>query len=212
MAGATLLTLFWLLRLYGGLLGPFVFALAGAYLVSPAVDALTRRRVPRALAILLVTVLPLVVIALLVAATGPQLWDQFTALAGRIPTAGRDHRLLVRGCPDQCLPPELPHPGTAQLAGHARRHRRDHLPAAARRRHHGPRRELGAQRRPAGGHGGRLPRLPGHHPGRRLLPAPRLADAGHQSPEHGAARAGGPPSWASSTSTTPRSAAGSAGS
>lgn len=85
MAGATLLTLFWLLRLYGGLLGPFVFALAGAYLVSPTVDALARRRVPRALAILLVTVLPLAVIALLVATTGPQLWDQFTALAGRIP-------------------------------------------------------------------------------------------------------------------------------
>ena len=85
MAGATLLTLFWLLRLYGGLLGPFVFALAGAYLVSPAVDSLARRRVPRALAIVLVTVLPLVVIALLIAATGPQLWDQFTALAGRIP-------------------------------------------------------------------------------------------------------------------------------
>ncbi len=85
MAGATLLTLFWLLRLYGGLLGPFVFALAGAYLVSPAVDTLVRRRVPRALAILLVTVLPLVIVGLLVAGTGPQLWDQFTALAGRIP-------------------------------------------------------------------------------------------------------------------------------
>jgi predicted PurR-regulated permease PerM len=85
MAGATLLTLFWLLRLYGGLLGPFVFALAGAYLVSPAVDALTRRRIPRAVAVLLVTVLPLAVIALMVASTGPQLWDQFAALAGRIP-------------------------------------------------------------------------------------------------------------------------------
>lgn len=85
MAGATLLTLFWLLRLYGGILGPFVFALAGAYLVSPAVDALARRRVPRALAIVLVTVLPLGVLALLIATSGPQLWDQFTALASRIP-------------------------------------------------------------------------------------------------------------------------------
>jgi predicted PurR-regulated permease PerM len=85
MAGATVLTLFWLLRLYGGPLGPFVIALAGAYLVSPAVDALARRRVPRALAILLVTALPLAIIALLVATGGPQLWDQFTALASRIP-------------------------------------------------------------------------------------------------------------------------------
>ena len=85
MAGATVLTLFWLLRLYGGPLGPFVIALAGAYLVSPAVDALARRRIPRALAILLVTALPLAIISLLIAAGGPQLWDQFAALASRIP-------------------------------------------------------------------------------------------------------------------------------
>jgi len=82
---AVALTLFWGLKLYGGLLGPFLLALAVAYLLSPLVGKLERRRVPRGLAILLVTLPPVAgVIALLVLA-GPQIWTQAVAVVNVMP-------------------------------------------------------------------------------------------------------------------------------
>jgi predicted PurR-regulated permease PerM len=79
------LTLIWGLKLYGGLLGPFLLALALAYLLAPLVGKLEARRVNRGLAIVLVALPPLVATVLLVALAGPQLWNQAATLVGMLP-------------------------------------------------------------------------------------------------------------------------------
>ena len=66
MTGATLLTLYWLLALYGGFLGPFVCAVVLAYLMAPIVDRLVARKVPRGLAIMLVGLVPLALLVITV--------------------------------------------------------------------------------------------------------------------------------------------------
>ncbi len=82
---AVLLTLFWALKLYGGLLGPFLLALAVAYLLSPLVATLERRRVPRGVAILLVAVPPVAAFIALLLLAGPQLWAQAGAVVSAMP-------------------------------------------------------------------------------------------------------------------------------
>jgi predicted PurR-regulated permease PerM len=79
------LTLLWALKLYGGLLGPFLLALALAYLLAPLVAALERRRVGRGLAIVLVALPPLAGFMLLALFAGPQLWTQAVTLVNGIP-------------------------------------------------------------------------------------------------------------------------------
>jgi predicted PurR-regulated permease PerM len=85
LAIAVLLTLFWALKLYGGLLGPFLLALAVAYLLSPLVAKLERRRVPRGLAILMVTVPPVAAFVTLLVLAGPQIWSQAAAVVSAMP-------------------------------------------------------------------------------------------------------------------------------
>lgn len=85
MVIAVLLTLFWGLKLYGGLLGPFLLALAVAYLLAPLVARLERRRVPRGLAILLVALPPLIALVVLLLLTGPQVWNQAVAIVNATP-------------------------------------------------------------------------------------------------------------------------------
>ncbi len=82
---AVLLTLFWALKLYGGLLGPFLLALAVAYLLSPLVAALERRRIPRGVAILLVALPPVAACVALILLAGPQLWAQAGAVVSAMP-------------------------------------------------------------------------------------------------------------------------------
>jgi predicted PurR-regulated permease PerM len=82
---AVALTVIWGLKLYGGLLGPFLLALAVAYLLAPLVGALERRRVSRGLAILLVGLPPVVAAILLFALAGPQLWNQAVTLTSALP-------------------------------------------------------------------------------------------------------------------------------
>jgi predicted PurR-regulated permease PerM len=85
MAVAVFLTLIWALKLYGGLLGPFLLALALAYLMAPLVARLERRRVPRGLAILLVAIPPVVALVVLGLLAGPQLWNQAVAVVNAVP-------------------------------------------------------------------------------------------------------------------------------
>lgn len=101
MAGAVLLTVAWLLALYGGFLGPFICALGLAYLMAPLVDRLTRRRVPRGLAILVVAVVPLLLLVVVVAVAGPQLWDQLVALGGKIPRVAETVVAWLQGLRDR---------------------------------------------------------------------------------------------------------------
>ncbi len=82
---AVALTVIWGLKLYGGLLGPFLLALAVAYLFAPLVGRLERRRVGRGLAIGLVALPPLLGVVLLAAFAGPQLWNQAATLVNALP-------------------------------------------------------------------------------------------------------------------------------
>ncbi|MEO8140319.1 MAG: AI-2E family transporter [Gemmatimonadota bacterium] len=82
---AVALTLFWALKLYGSLLGPFLLALAVAYLLAPLVAKLERRRVPRGIAILLVTLPPVAAVIALLVVAGPQIWAQAVAVVSALP-------------------------------------------------------------------------------------------------------------------------------
>jgi predicted PurR-regulated permease PerM len=82
---AVALTLLWGLKLYGGLLGPFLLALAVAYLLAPLVGRLERRGVGRGLAIVLVALPPLAGAVLLAILAGPQLWNQAVTLVNALP-------------------------------------------------------------------------------------------------------------------------------
>lgn len=79
------LTVLWGLKLYGSLLGPFLLALAVAYLLAPLVGALERRKVGRGLAIILVGLPPVIFAVLLFAFAGPQLWNQAVTLTSALP-------------------------------------------------------------------------------------------------------------------------------
>lgn len=85
MGIAVALTLVWGLKLYGGLLGPFLLALAVAYLLAPLVARLEQRRIGRGAAIGLVALPPILGLALLVALAGPQVWDQAVTLVSALP-------------------------------------------------------------------------------------------------------------------------------
>ena len=86
LGAGTFVTLLWLGENYGAFLGPFVAALVLAYLLAPAVTWVERRRARRPLAVaaVLVPLLGLVVAVVLLVA--PQVADQASALAGKVPT------------------------------------------------------------------------------------------------------------------------------
>jgi predicted PurR-regulated permease PerM len=85
MGIALFLTVIWGLKRYGGLLGPFLLALAVAYLLSPLVTRLERRRVPRGLAIILVALPPVLAFAVLLLLAGPQVWNQAVTIVNAMP-------------------------------------------------------------------------------------------------------------------------------
>ncbi|HWA14904.1 MAG TPA: AI-2E family transporter, partial [Gemmatimonadales bacterium] len=85
MGIAVALTLFWALKLYGGLLGPFLVAMAVAYLLAPLVARLESKRIPRGLAIALVVLPPLALAILVAVVAGPQLWGQAVSVINTLP-------------------------------------------------------------------------------------------------------------------------------
>lgn len=80
-----LLTLFWMLKSTGSLLAPFVLAVVLAYLLDPLVDVLERRRLPRTLAIAVLTLPALALLAALLFLAIPAAVDQLGSVAQRIP-------------------------------------------------------------------------------------------------------------------------------
>jgi predicted PurR-regulated permease PerM len=82
---AVALTLVWGLKRYGGLLGPFLLALAVAYILSPLVGWMERRRVSRGLAIVLVALPPVIGVTVLLVLAGPQVWSQAVTLVNATP-------------------------------------------------------------------------------------------------------------------------------
>ncbi len=93
---ASILLGVWVLETMGGLLAPFILALAIAYILDPAVDVL-EKRMPRgvAIAVLVVPVIGLIAVALVVAA--PVLGQQVTSLVERLPDAARTVRDWLAG-------------------------------------------------------------------------------------------------------------------
>jgi predicted PurR-regulated permease PerM len=85
MGIAVALTLVWGLKLYGGLLGPFLLALAVAYILSPMVGWMERRRVSRGVAIVLVALPPVIGVTVLLVLAGPQVWNQAVTLVNATP-------------------------------------------------------------------------------------------------------------------------------
>ena len=95
IVSAIALTVIWALERYGGLLGPFLLALAVAYLFAPLVGRLERRGIGRGLAIGLVALPPLAGLVLLAVFAGPQLWSQAVTLVNTLPRfAATLHDLL----------------------------------------------------------------------------------------------------------------------
>jgi predicted PurR-regulated permease PerM len=82
---AGVLTLIWLLSTTGSLLAPFVLAVILAYALDPVVDVLERRRVPRALSILLLTLPVVGAFAAVIFLAVPAALVQFGELAGQAP-------------------------------------------------------------------------------------------------------------------------------
>ncbi|MBI4544879.1 MAG: AI-2E family transporter [Gemmatimonadetes bacterium] len=87
LSAATLLFLLWLLRTTGFLLAPFILAGVLAYILNPAVEMLSRRKIGRSWAILL-WALPVVAgLAVVLAAGLPALAEQIEALILQLPGA-----------------------------------------------------------------------------------------------------------------------------
>ncbi len=85
MAIAVVLTGFWGLKLYGSLLGPFIVAMAVAYLLAPLVARVEGPRIGRGVAIVLVVLPPLLLVLATAAIAGPQLWDQAVQVVNTLP-------------------------------------------------------------------------------------------------------------------------------
>jgi predicted PurR-regulated permease PerM len=85
---ATTLIVIWLFVALGGLLAPFVLALALAYILDPAVDLL-ERRVPRAAAIAILGVPALAVIGVVVILAVPAIVNQVESVVQQTPEAVR---------------------------------------------------------------------------------------------------------------------------
>ena len=115
MGIALFLTLIWGLKRYGGLLGPFLLALAVAYLLSPLVARLERRRVPRGLAIILVALPPVLALVVLLLLAGPQVWNQAVDHRQRHAPLRRHPPGLPGGAPQPHRGPALPHGRAAHL-------------------------------------------------------------------------------------------------
>lgn len=87
MTMATALLGIWMVATLGGLLAPFVLAMALAYIFNPLIDLLERRRIPRlaGIAILALPVIGLVVVAIIFGI--PALAGQIQSLIDQVPAA-----------------------------------------------------------------------------------------------------------------------------
>ncbi len=84
---STLLMAIWLLDTLGGLLAPFILALAFAYILDPVVDVLEGRRINRGLAIGLLAIPVLGLVVLVGAVAVPALVDQIASFLNGLPDA-----------------------------------------------------------------------------------------------------------------------------
>jgi predicted PurR-regulated permease PerM len=117
---AGLLTLFWMLKATGSLLAPFVLAVVLAYLLDPLVDVLERRRLPRALAIVALTLPALGLLAALLLLAIPAAVDQLAVVAQRIPVFFQRIADWVEAAQERLLRVDLPILDEQQLVARLR--------------------------------------------------------------------------------------------
>lgn len=98
----------WMLEDLGGLLAPFVLAFILAYILDPLVDILENRRVPRSLAILILSLPVLGGLAVLIVFGVPALADQVQSLIQRTPELVDRVANWVEGLQDGTLGIDLP--------------------------------------------------------------------------------------------------------
>lgn len=101
MVVATVLILIWLFVTLGGLVAPFVLALALAYILDPAVDMLEGRRVPRLAAIAILGIPALALIAVFLVLAVPAIADQIEWLVDQTPEALRSAERWLGNLPDR---------------------------------------------------------------------------------------------------------------
>lgn len=108
LATAGVLTLVWLLATTGSLLAPFVLAVVLAYLLDPLVDRLQRLRIPRALAIVLLTLPALAALAALLFLGIPAVAHQVADLATSAPLLFQRLAEWAEGARERLLRVDLP--------------------------------------------------------------------------------------------------------
>jgi predicted PurR-regulated permease PerM len=94
---ATVLLCVWLLETMGGLLAPFLLALAIAYILDPAVDILERRGIKRMLAIAILAVPVLALLAAVAIIAVPALVEQIGNFLDGVPAAAERVRIWLEG-------------------------------------------------------------------------------------------------------------------
>ena len=107
MTAAVLVGL-WLLKAMGSLLAPFVLAFGLAYILDPLVDRLERWRIPRSLAILLLSLPVIGGVVVLVLVGIPALAGQVEGLIRRVPEAVEAVAQWVEGLQAGLLGMDLP--------------------------------------------------------------------------------------------------------
>lgn len=86
VAGTVAVSLLWILKATGFLLSPFILALVFAYILDPAIDGLSRKGVPRTVAIVLLSLPILASVSVLVLVLFPAVVRQISQLVDNVPT------------------------------------------------------------------------------------------------------------------------------
>ena len=105
---ATILLGVWLLETMGGLLAPFLLALAIAYILDPAVDVLEKRGIKRMLAIVILAVPVLAILAVAVIVAVPALVEQIGDFLRGVPEAALRIRTWLEGFRNRLIRSNIP--------------------------------------------------------------------------------------------------------
>jgi predicted PurR-regulated permease PerM len=108
VVAATILLGVWLLETMGGLLAPFLLALAIAYILDPAVDILEKRGIKRIFAIVILAVPVLAILAAAAIVAVPALVDQIADFLNGVPRAAHQIRVWMEGMRERLIRSNIP--------------------------------------------------------------------------------------------------------
>jgi predicted PurR-regulated permease PerM len=108
VVAATILLGVWLLETMGGLLAPFLLALAIAYILDPAVDILEKRGIKRIFASVILAVPVLAILAAAAIVAVPALVDQIADFLNGVPRAAHQIRVWMEGMRERLIRSNIP--------------------------------------------------------------------------------------------------------